>query len=192
MIPNFNIIAEDKISNEFRKRNITTFQAATEWVKQLPYGRNKDKNNLVTVFSDNKGTCSTKHALLKNLATENNFEDIELVMGLFKMNKVNTPKIAGTLDKYGISYIPEAHNYLKFRGEILDFTKPGFPAPGFANDLIEEIAIMPDQITAFKIEYHKKFLIDWIRKEGLKLSLDELWNIREQCIADLTDHVPNH
>ena len=186
MIPDFDIVADKEISGAFRKRNVLNFKAATEWVKQLPYGRNTDKHQLITVFSDNQGTCSTKHALLKKLAMENDFEDIELFMGLFKMNRVNTPKVGKTLDRHNLSYLPEAHNYLKFRGTILDFTKPGFLPSGFANDLIEEVKIMPHQITEFKVEYHKKFLADWLQKECLSLNLDGLWKIREQCIADLS------
>lgn len=187
-IPDFPLLAEGEISKEFRKKNITTFIAAAEWIKHLPYGRNKDKSNLVAVFSENQGTCGTKHALLKKLAIENNFERIELVIALFKMNKVNTPAVAGTLDKHQIQYIPEAHNYLKYEGRILDFTKPDFLPPDFCDFLIEEIKIMPDQIAEYKVEYHKKFLTDWLQREELKLSLDELWSIREQCIADLANN----
>ena len=64
-IPEFKIEQNGEISKEFLSRNILTFSQAALFVSQLPYGRNQNKNNLLTVFTDNCGTCSTKHALLK-------------------------------------------------------------------------------------------------------------------------------
>ncbi|MFN6341326.1 MAG: hypothetical protein ACK4Y6_02890, partial [Bacteroidota bacterium] len=69
----FEIKSKGQISKEFIDRNIFTFNQASIFVRQLAYGRNADKNNLTSVFTDNCGTCSTKHALLKKLADENNF-----------------------------------------------------------------------------------------------------------------------
>jgi hypothetical protein len=62
-----NILAEGPVSHAFLNRGISGFGQAMEWIKQLPYVRNPDKQNLLTVFSDGCGTCSTKHALIKLL-----------------------------------------------------------------------------------------------------------------------------
>ena len=110
----FNIDALGEISKEFVNKNILTFKQAALFVQQLPYGRNADKNNLVSLFRDNCGTCSTKHALLKKLAAEHNCEKVRLIVGLFKMSEKNTPEISSTLFKHNLAYIPEAHCYLKF------------------------------------------------------------------------------
>jgi hypothetical protein len=57
----------------------------------------------------------------------------------------------------------------------------------FENDLIEEIEINSDQITTFKVNYHKKDLKSWLdNQKFINLTLDELWQIGEQCIADLS------
>jgi thiol-disulfide isomerase/thioredoxin len=100
--PDFDIKSKGQISKEFVDRNILTFNQATLFVRQIAYGRNSDKNNLTSVFADNCGTCSTKHALLKRLADENKFENVKLMVGLFKMNKQNTPEISATLKKKSI------------------------------------------------------------------------------------------
>ncbi len=89
--PDFDIKSTGRISKEFVDRNILTFNQAALFIKELAYGRNPDKVNLVSVFTDNCGTCSTKHALLKRLADENNFETVKLIVGLFKMNKNSRP-----------------------------------------------------------------------------------------------------
>ncbi len=187
--PDFEIISKGQISKEFIDRNILTFKQASTFVRQLAYGRNADKNNLASVFNDRCGTCSTKHALLKRLADENNFEKVKLIVGLFKMNKKNTPEISATLQKSQLEYIPEAHCYLKFEDQILDLTKINSKPTDFLDDLIEEIEISPEQITDYKVNYHKNYLVTWLDKnKQINLSLKDIWKIREQCIQDLADN----
>ena len=184
---NFDIKPIGTISRRFLALNISTFSEATKFVRQLTYGRNENKANLTTVFADNCGTCSTKHALLKQLADENNFSGLKLITGIFRMNSTNTPKISETLHQHQLNYIPEAHNYLKYAGQILDFTNKTSKPADFENELIEEIEIRIDQIADFKVNYHKQYLNSWLHKQKtLNLTLDELWIIREQCIADLS------
>lgn len=187
--PDFDIKSMGQISKEFTDRNIVTFKQASLFIKQLAYGRNADKNNLATVFTDNCGTCSTKHALLKRLADENEFEKVKLIVGLFKMNKKNTPQVSSTLQKYNLEYIPEAHCYLKFEDKIIDLTKLNSKPTDFLDELIEEIEIIPEQITDFKVNYHKNYLASWLDKnKQINLSLNELWEIREECIQKLSDN----
>lgn len=187
--PDFDIKSMGQISKEFTDRNIVTFKQASLFIKQLAYGRNADKNNLATVFTDNCGTCSTKHALLKRLADENEFEKVKLIVGLFKMNKKNTPQVSSTLQKYNLEYIPEAHCYLKFEDQIIDLTKLNSKPTDFLDELIEEIEILPEQITDFKVNYHKNYLASWLDKnKQINLSLNELWEIREECIQKLSDN----
>lgn len=183
---NFAIKQADPVSCAFLRHHATDFSSASNYIRNLPYGRNADKNNLMTVFSDGCGTCSTKHALLKQLADENHIDGLQLVLCIFKMNSLNTPKVSATLEKYGLDYIPEAHNYLKYDGQIFDFTGPGFDPKNYKEDILHETEIMPAQITDFKVASHKNFLQKWLAENpGIKYSLNELWAIREQCIEDL-------
>jgi hypothetical protein len=185
---NFTIGANGPVSNNFLEYHATDFRWAAEYILQLAYGRNTDKTNPRIVFTDQCGTCSTKHALLKLLCEENGSTEIKLVTGLFRMSGHTTPEVANTLTKYKLAYIPEAHCYLRYHGEILDFTKPGFPAPDFEQHLIIETEISPDQITGFKIAWHRNYLESWLRENpGIAYSLDELWAIREECIAALAE-----
>src|ERR1700740_2919474 len=116
----FDITSSSFISVAFREKGIHSFRKACDYVKQLPYRRNSDKTYLLCVFTENCGTCSTKHALLKQLAEENNATDIKLVLGIFKMNGSNTPAVKQILDEAGLNHIPEAHNYLKAKNEVID------------------------------------------------------------------------
>lgn len=185
--PDFPIVATGNISTCFAQRGISTFANAAEYIKNLPYGRNADKENLQTVFTDQCGTCSTKHAVLRLLAYENDFHGLKLALGIFCMNAQNSPKIRPVLEKYDLAYVPEAHNYLIFNSDIIDITFPGDTSLDFKAELLDECTIEPHQITAYKVAYHKAFLDKWLKDNpNISYTLDELWQIREYCIAALS------
>ena len=184
--PDFAIVYSAGISGAFLQRGITTFREAADYVSRLPYGRNADKTDLATVFSDGCGTCSTKHALLKVLANENDFDGLKLMVGIFKMNHNNTPAVAGTLGKYGLDHIPEAHCYLRYNRGIFDHTFSNVQLD-FVADLMEEQEIEPLQITDWKVAYHKTFINKWLAGDPqIVFSAVEIWEIREQCIRDIS------
>ncbi len=124
--------SNDVITNSFKKLRIFEFSDAANYVQNLSYKRNQDKENPIVVLVENGGTCSTKHALLKRLATENSKDDLSLMIGVFSMNEENTPKISPILRKFGIAEIPEAHCYLKYNEEYLDFTRKNSKSNDFS------------------------------------------------------------
>lgn len=186
MALNFQIIPGGDISNRFLNLALHDFTAASAFVKNLPYRRNSDKNDLLCVLKDAGGTCSTKHAILKRLAEENSMRDLKLMLGIFMMNGQNTPKIVTVLDKHQLNQMPEAHNYIRENDEILDFTSRNSTPEDFISYVVKEIEIEPDQITDFKINYHQNFLHQYLKENsGIPYSPPELWRIREECIAAL-------
>lgn len=187
MLPDFPLHANATASAALRSRGIHTFAEACVYVQQLAYARNADKASPLCVIHENCGTCSTKHALLKTLADENGHAEIELVLGIFKMNAHNTPGVAATLAQHGLHEMPEAHNYLRCNGTRYDFTKPGFSPAKWEPELLEEITITPQQVTTFKVDHHRAFLERWLQTHPeLLYSIDAFWAIREQCIAALS------
>ena len=103
------------------------------------------------------------------------------------MNQRNTPGVGRVLQKYGLSYIPEAHCYLRYQGERIDVT--GVPPGGEPIErFLHEEVITVDQIGAYKNELHRIFLADWIRRtdEARGRGLEDVWSIREECIAALS------
>ncbi len=187
MALNFEIKAQEEISKAFLKRGVKHFSDAIIFVRSLDYKRNSGKHDLKLVFSENCGTCSTKHALLKQLCIENDVHTPKLIVGIFKMNAYNTPQVAATLQKFSLEYIPEAHCYLRVEDEIIDATKNGFEPMAYEADILEEVEIQPHQLAEFKEKYHKQYLQNWLLKHAnVKLTLDEVWIIREQCIHDLS------
>lgn len=108
------------------------------------------------------------------------------MLGIFKMKGSYNKKLIPVLEKYGLNEMPEAHNYLRINGEIKDFTTNKSSAEDFRNDLVKEIEINPDQITDFKVEYHRNFLKDYLSNNPeIPYTLEEFWTIREECIEVL-------
>ena len=157
-----------------------------KFIRHLPYKRNDDKNDPLAVFNDGCGTCSTKHATLLLLAGENNVNNLNLMLGIFRMNAANTPAVAHVLARHRLDHIPEAHNYLRSGNIILDCTSPRSSGSDFINDLLREIEIVPSQITGFKVQYHRQYLEQWLGAEAKTgMNIEELWSAREECIRAL-------
>ena len=185
---NFEIKNLGLISGLFLSKGISSFDLATKFIHQLPYGRNANKYDLTTIFIDQCGTCSTKHAILKELANENKVFDLRLLIGIYRMNGSNTPPAKPVLSHFNLDYIPEAHCYLKYQDSVLDFTKISEKPLEFLPDLLEEQEICPDQIADYKVNYHKQFLSNWLLENPRQaFTPDEMWAIRENCIRALSD-----
>ncbi|WP_129019636.1 hypothetical protein [Edaphocola flava] len=183
----FPITANDPLSVAFLQKGIYNFSNALQYVRHLPYGRNPDKTRLESVLEEGRGTCSTKHALLFQLARIHNQGNVLLCMGIFRMSGKNTPRVAATLAAHKLDYIPEAHNYLSVAGIRVDCTHAHAQPSDFLPDLLVETTILPEQITGYKVQYHRNYLQQWLLKHPeIPYTLEELWTIREQCIQDLS------
>ena len=175
------------ISRRFTDVGCKTVSDAFDYIRHLAYGRNSDKSNLLTVFSEQKGTCSTKHALLKLLLDEQGIPGFHLVLGIFMMGGDYHAGVGRLLEEYGLKSLPEAHNYLKFHGEIIDCTRPGSRSEDFERRLIYEECIEPQDITDYKVKVHQRAILEWQVSMGEKVpyTAKELWLIRERCILIL-------
>jgi hypothetical protein len=184
-LPDFPLRAIGRMSTRFVALGLDTFREAAHRIRRLPYGRNSRRDDYTLVLSEGHGTCSTKHALLARLAEEHR-QPIELMLGIYEMNEANTPGIGAVLERYGIDGIPEAHCYLRYRGERIDLTRADQSA-GTPLEFLHEERIAPDQIGRYKVAMHRRFLEEWLGKSGLaeRFSLDELWRAREECVAAL-------
>lgn len=172
------------------KLNLTKieFLKLVKEVNDLPYGRNSDRANFRLIESEGRGTCSTKHAFLKFKAEENKLKDVDLVLCLFKMNGENTPEIGKFLKEKKLDYIPEAHCFIRVEGKVFDISFPKSSTLKIAEDLIRSENIQAFQIGDYKLDFHKKYLSQWLKSAGLDYSFEEIWEIREACIKLLSNH----
>lgn len=168
-------------------KGITTWENLLHYIKNLPYGRNQNRTDFSLVITENKGTCSSKHALVASVAFENDIRNVELIIGMYKMKESNTA-IGTLLSEKNIDFIPEAHCYLKINGKRIDLTTETSNFSKIEKDLLEEIVIEPNQVGDYKIEYHKDYLKKWLYETHQKHNFDEIWSIREKCIQKLSEN----
>jgi len=180
------LVSKDKLTSVINNNGIITWIQLIEFVKSLPYGRNSNRTDFQLVFTEKKGSCSSKHAFLKKVADLNDIPNVKLILGIYKMNNKNTPNIGDVLIENSIEFIPEAHCYLKINENRIDITTQKSDFKSIEKDVIEELEIQPEQVSEFKVEYHKTFLKHWLLKNNKKINFDEIWRIREKCISNLS------
>jgi len=185
LFPNFSIYSDAKLSKKCQLLGLDKFHLATNHVLHLPYQRNSSKDDLSLVFTEACGTCSTKHAALVQLALENDFHDLKLILGIYQMNEANTSGVGKVLDAHQLDYIPEAHVYLKYDNNRIDITRTVESDASAFDVLLLEKEIQPNQIGDFKVALHRDFLNQWRIEQRLEMSLEALWKIREDCIHAL-------
>lgn len=184
-IKHHTLSSNDYFTELVKDKGIHIWSDLIEFTRQLPYGRNLNREDLSLVIKENKGTCSSKHAFLKKVADLNNIKNVKLILGIYRMNNLNTPKIGKVISESGLDYIPEAHCYLKLNNQRIDITSTNSNFEFIKNDIIDEIEITPEQVASFKVNYHKDFLIKWIKENNINLTFNEVWRIRERCIKKL-------
>jgi len=182
ILPDFEIIARSPISQGIRDAGIFFFSQLTKRVTDIPYGRASDESPLA-VLTQNRGTCSSKHRLLAEVAQEYQRIPITLTVGIYDMQEDNTPGVGAALDVAGLASIPEAHCYLMLENSRFDFTglPPGTTSP--FQSLISETAVLPKDLVEQKKRLHADRLLILASQHGL--SLDDAWVVREACIAAL-------
>lgn len=181
----FPLTAKAPVTMALQGLGCVNFSDACSYVSRLPYYRNFDKNNVLCVLNEQCGTCSTKHMVLKKIAEEHAISDIHLVIGIFLMTPENTPKVKPILDAFNLSGIPEAHCYLANKGKIFDYTFEQVQID-FAGNLFVEYQVLAAEISIKKVKLHQTFLHKWAEENALPFSLQQLWQIREQCITALS------
>ena len=87
-LPDTALIADEPISADFLTHGCETFRQSALYVRDLPYGRNCATPAHLSVLSEGRGTCSSKHALVAALARELNLK-LRLVLEIYELNETN-------------------------------------------------------------------------------------------------------
>ncbi|MGD9309433.1 MAG: hypothetical protein PVG51_09860 [Desulfosarcina sp.] len=193
VFPDRPIIPSGVISEQFCQRGIDTFHGACRYVHELPYGYNSDRDDLLILFKENMGSCTTKHAVIATLAAELNLP-VEKNIGIYAMTEKIVTGTAPILSRYELPYLPMIHCFLVHDQHRVDLTE------GNANgknqpidDFLYTKRVVPN--IAAKDEYLKyrnalKALVD--RRDELRgKQIKIILHAREAGLALLKDKV-NH
>lgn len=180
-VPNSPILNVGMRSKQFLKKQLVNFHEAIDYVYQLKYAPPSEPFNFKLILEEEKGTCSTKHALLVALATELDLP-VQLGLGIYNLTPLRFPLIKDILKKFKIPYIPESHNFMIYNNKFLDITFPGACTLLLPTDIIQAEIILPEQITSYKAEMHKHYLNKWFKENAFSFTLEEFYEARRLCI----------
>ena len=111
--PDARINGSGVVSDEFLRLGITSFIDACRYVLQLPYGYNSDRDDLMILFREGKGSCTTKHAVIATLA-----DDLDLPIfkniGIYEMTEDIVTGTKDILKSFNLPYVPMLHCFLVY------------------------------------------------------------------------------
>jgi len=191
VLPNPMIDKKGILSEKFTSLKIKNFRDACAYVRDIPYGYNSTTDDILILFKEGYGSCTTKHAVIATLAEELRIP-VHKMIGIYAMNE---EIITGTnliLDKYHLPYLPMIHCFLIYNSFHVDLTEGNNNGK---NHSIEEFLFTEKVIPNFseKDEYllYKKALKDYIlnRKEMQGITMINILHARTEGIKLLRSKV---
>ena len=121
-LPESGITPVGAVSKKFLKMDIFSFRSACECVHSMPYGYNTSRDDLMSLFNEGKGTCTTKHAVIATLAVELGLP-VHKHVGIYAMTEALVSGANTILRKYALPYLPMVHCYLVHESHRVDLTE---------------------------------------------------------------------
>ncbi|MFY9708474.1 MAG: hypothetical protein WBV95_16475 [Desulfobacterales bacterium] len=122
VFPNATIKASGPVSGKFLSLGISGFIDACRYVHELPYGYNSDRDDLMILFKEKLGSCTTKHAVIATLAEESGLP-IKKAIGIYAMTEEIVTGAGKILDTFGLPYVPMLHCFLVYGKNRVDLTE---------------------------------------------------------------------
>lgn len=124
-LPNAEIKHVGEFSIRFLDLGIKTFKDACDYVHNIDYGYNTNYEDKMIFFKENKGTCTTKHAVTAALAQELEIPLYKHVC-VYKFTEEITTGVNEILKKFEIPYIPMTHCFLVYDKYKFDLTEGNY------------------------------------------------------------------
>ncbi|TFF89849.1 MAG: hypothetical protein EU548_06025 [Promethearchaeota archaeon] len=190
-LPDKLITPQGQISKKFLELGITSFKEACLYVHEIDYGYNSTYDNDMILFKENKGTCTTKHAIIAGLAEELDVP-IRKHVGVYKFTEEITTGAKAILEKYEIPYVPMVHCFLVYRNYRVDLTEGNDNGKKTSiNNFIEVREVKPfisrkEEYLWFKKVLKEKILpteeMDSIGEKTLLKAREEGIKLLKQCV----------
>ena len=158
---------------------------------ELPYGYNSDRDDLMILFKEKMGSCTTKHAVIATLAVELDLP-VAKHIGIYAMTEAIVTGTDRILQQYGLPHLPMIHCFLvhgRYRVDLTEGNHNGKNRP--IDEMLYTEAVTPT-IPA-KAEYlkYRQALKGLIRdREELQgIDIKTILHAREAGLALLRAHV---
>lgn len=166
MFPDSPIHQGSTMADSFTALGIRTFHDACEYVHNLPYGYNSNRDDLMILFKERQGTCITKHAVIASLASEMDLPVYKHI-GIYAMTETLVSGTNAILEKYSIPWIPMTHCFLSddiHRVDLTEGNQNGKNGP--INEFLSTIKVEPDISEKNEYLFYRNALKEQILKQG--------------------------
>jgi len=191
ILPNNEIHPAGIISNTFLDLEIRSYHQACAYVHHLPYGYNADRDDLMSLFEEGKGSCTTKHAVIATLASELGLP-VEKCIGIYAMTEDLVTGTASIIQRYALPYLPMIHCFLSNGPHRVDLTLGNANGKNGPIDAFLHTAPVEATISA-KDEYllYRNALKDRIlkRRELHSVQMKTVLQAREEGLALLRSKI---
>jgi hypothetical protein len=190
-LPDAEITPEGETSRKFLELGIRTFKKACDYVHNIEYGYNTNYDDKFIFFKENKGSCTSKHAVIAGLARELNIPLYKHV-GVYKFNEEISTGTNEILKKYNIPYVPMIHCFLVYHNYRFDLTEGNCNGKNTTiEDFIHEEKVDPYISTKDEYLLFKKILKEYILPSGEMNGIKErsLLKAREESIILIKENV---
>jgi hypothetical protein len=179
------------VSRAFLGIGVRTFVEACRYVHRMPYGYNSNRDDLMALFKENKGTCTTKHSVIGTLAEESGLS-VKKTIGIYAMTEVIVTGTDRILKKYGLPYVPMIHCFLAFDRYRVDLTEGNHNGKNRSLEVfLHTEQVIPD--ISGKDEYliYRRAVTDSIlaRKELSGVAIKTVLHAREEGLALLKANI---
>ncbi len=191
VFPNPIITNKGIISPTFINLGINTFWDACKYVHDVPYRYNSTTEDILILFKEGFGSCTTKHAVIATLGEELNIPVYKMI-GIYAMTEDIVTGTNLILEKYHLPYLPMIHCFLIYDSYKVDLTDGNNNGK---NRSIEEFLFTEKVIPNFseKDEYllYRKALKNHIlnRKEMKGTTMNDILHARSEGITLLRSKV---
>ncbi len=122
VFPDKKITSSGIVSRRFLDLGVVGFIDACRYVHQLPYGYNSDRDDLMILFEEGMGSCTTKHAVIATLAEELQLPIVKMI-GIYKMTDEIVTGTGRILTRYDLPFLPMVHCFLEYGNRWVDLTE---------------------------------------------------------------------
>jgi hypothetical protein len=191
VFPNVLISNKGIVSEKFLSLGIDKLHDACRYVHDLPYGYNSTRDDILILFKEGYGSCSTKHAVIATLAEELDIP-IYKSTGIYTMNEEIVTGTNVILEKYRLPYLPMIHCFLIYENLCVDLTEGNNNGK---NHSIEEFLFTKKVIPNIseKDEYliYREVMKESIlkREEMINVNLNQILLARQEGITLLRSKV---
>jgi hypothetical protein len=194
VFPNKAIVNAGTISDHFLGSGIKTFLDACDYVQNLPYGYNSDRDDLMILFKEKMGSCTTKHAVIATLVAELDLS-IHKSIGIYPMTEAIVTGTNKILNKYDLPYVPMIHCFLEYGDHRVDLTEGNHNGKNQSIDILFYTKKVQPNISA-KHEYmlYRQALKNQIlgRNELQGVDIKRILHAREEGLELLMSLVKPH